>query len=318
MSTRFYLNDCLPPQPQNGTSVVNAFRDLVKQFMELRKNKKLDLEQTWTTSDTVDNVTLCGMGLRQLLGMLKPERELYSYASRLVSNGVPIIFQEAELDGDPELLLTFLFNGRDAHCLLLAQKFDMIAASMSVEDALAADGLDLIYTNQTTNKQTIKTIANWHVGNNAYITDLLTPPLPPLTAPWERLIALLGQHGEVHWSESFREDWEKLGSGIQQLIVGRFEDALNGGLLFPANGNNMNILKPDQKDKTSKIHELRQKGDGFRVYVECDKDAIYLALYGTKTYHHGADQEADFRIAKTEAQRLRQKVADDKKNNHEP
>ena len=67
MSTRFYLNDCLPAQPQNGVNVVDAFRDLVKQFMELHKNKCLDIEQAWTASDTVDNVVLCGMGLRQLL-----------------------------------------------------------------------------------------------------------------------------------------------------------------------------------------------------------------------------------------------------------
>lgn len=308
MSTRFFLNDCLPPRPQNGVNVVDAFRDLVKQFMELRKNKNLDLEQSWTTSDTVDNVVLCGMGLRQLLGMLKSERELYSYATRLVSNGIPIIYREAELAGDADLMLTFLFNGRDAHHLLIAQKLDMIAASMLVEGSLSANSLQLISTHPTTGVQTIKTVTNWHVGNNAYITHLLTPPLPPLTAPWDRLIAMLGQHGEVKWSDSFKEDWDKLGSGIQQLIVGRFEDALNGGLLFPANGNNTNILKPDQKDKTSKIYELRQKGDGFRVYLECDKDVIYLALYGTKTYHHGSDQEADFRIAKTEAQRLREKT----------
>jgi len=308
MSTRFYLNDCIPSKPQNGVNVVDAFRDLIKQFIELRKNNCLDIDQVWTTSDNVDNVALCGIGLRQLLGMLKPERELYSYASRLVTNGVPIIYQEAELAGDVELLLSFLFNGRDAHCLLIAQKLDMIAASISVENALSVNSLQLIYTHPTTGVQTIRAINNWHVGNNAYITNLLTPPLPPLTAPWDRLIAMLFQHGVVKWSKSFKEDWDKLGSGIQQLIVGRFEDALNGGLLFPANANNKNILKPDQKDKTSKVHELRQKGDGFRVYLECDKDAIFLALYGTKTYHHGADQEADFKIAKTEAQRLRQEI----------
>lgn len=306
MSTRFYLNDCLPPQPQNGENVVVAFRELVMKFKELSKNKNLDIEQSWTTRDVVDNVLLCGMGLRQLLCELKSNRELYSYASRLVSNGVPIIYQEDELAGDADLQLAFLFHDRDAHHLLMAQKLDMIAASISVEKALNADNLELIYTNPTTGVQTKKTVTNWYVGNNDFITHLLTPPLPPTTAPWERLIALLSKHGEVKWSESFKEDWDQLGSGIQKLIVGRFEDALNGGLLFPANGNNINILKPDQKDRTSKIHELRQKGDGFRVYLECDTDAIYLALFGTKTYHHGANQESDFRIAKTEAQRLRQ------------
>jgi hypothetical protein len=103
----------------------------------------------------------------------------------------------------------------------------------------------------------------------------------------------------------FEDDWKTLGLETQRLVVCRFEDALNGGLLFPANNNNKNIVKQDEKDRTSKVHELRQIGNGFRIYFECDTDAIYIALYASKTYHHGKDQEADFRLAKTIVERLR-------------
>ena len=138
---------------------------------------------------------------------------------------------------------------------------------------------------------------------------MLTPPLPPKVEPWERLLTILGSSGRiVEYSKGFKKDWDYLGNELQQLIVQRFEDALNGGLLFPAKNTNKKIVKPDEKDKTSKVHELRHLGTGFRVYFECDDDAIYIALYGSKTIHHGKDQEADFKIAKAIAERLRKGI----------
>lgn len=312
MSRRFYLNDCLPAQVQNGTDVVTLFRDMVAEYKEMHKNKELGLELSWVMSDFVDNVELCGVGLKNLLAQLKAtERELCGYASRLVTSGTQITYEEGQLAEDTEIQLGFEFSGRNAHNLLVAQKLNMIAASLPVEDALYVDKLKLVYTEQTTGCETNREIDNWYVnksasiGNTAVIVKALTPPLPPETRPWERLNAILGQHGQVHCSKEFKNDWNRLGAEIQQLIVSRFIDALNAGLLFPAKDKNKNIVKSDKKDRTSKVHELRQKGDGFRIYFECDNDAIFLALYATKTYHHGVDQEADFRIAKTVVERLR-------------
>jgi len=315
MSRRFYLNDCLPANVQNGANVITLFRDMVSDYREMHKNQALGLEPSWVMSDSVNNVMLCGVALRDILTQLKStERELYGYASRLVTSGIQIAYEEEQLADDPELQLIFEFNGRDAHNLLVAQKLNMIAASLLVEKPLAANKLQLVYTDPTTDNQTKEEIDNWFVDktagveNTAFIVQMLTPPLPPKTQPLDRLIAILGQHGSVQYSDEFKKDWDRLGAGVQKLIVKRFEVAIDAGLLFPANDNNMDIVKPDQKDKTSKVHELRQKGDGFRVYFECDANAIYLALYGTKVYHHGADQDADFRIAKTVVERMRKGV----------
>lgn len=306
MPNTFFLNDCLPAQAAAGVNVVTLFRDMVTGYRDMRKNAALDLAQCWVTSDTVDKVVLCGVTLQNLLGQLKTERELYVYASRLVTSGTPLCYEETQLAGDSELSLSFLCNGRDAHNLLVAKKLNMMAASLPVDKALCVDPLEITYTDTATGNVTNYQIHNWHVGNTAAIVAMLTPPMPAKTDTWNYLLSLLGQHGKVVWSKSFKADWDKLGQQVQELIISRFEDALNGGLLFPANANNINILKPDQKDKSSKVHELRQIGTGFRVYLECDADAIYLALYGSKTVHHGKDQEADFRIAKTKAERLRQ------------
>ena len=308
MPNTFFLNDSLPAQAAGGANVVTLFRDMVTGYRDMRKNAALDLAQCWVTSDTMDKLSLCGVTLQNLLGQLKTDRELYGYASRLVTGGTPLCYEETQLTGDAELALSFLCNGRDAHNLLVAKKLNMMAASLPVEEALCVDKLDLAYTDPATGTATTYHIDNWHTGNTAAIVALLTPPMPAKADTWNYLTALLGKYGSVVWSRSFKADWDKLGQQVQKLIISRFEDALNGGLLFPANGNNMNILKPDQKDKTSKVHELRQKGTGFRVYLECDADAIYLALYGSKTVHHGKDQEADFRIAKAVAARLRQGI----------
>lgn len=305
MSQRFFLNDCLPAQTANGVNVATLFRDMIIGFQALHQNKTIDVDQNWTTSDTVDGVTLCGVTLKALLGKLKTERELYPYASRLVTNSMPIIYEEEQIADDAETRLDFRCCGRGAHCLLLAQKMNMIAATMPVEQTLCADSLNLIYTDPNSGNQTIKEIVNWYIANSGYIVNLLTPPLPTPNEPWNRLIAILNQHGQVVYSKSFEKDWKRLGSELQQLVVRRFEDALNAGLLYPANNHNMDIVKSDQKDRTSKVHELRQKGTGFRVYFECDEDAIFLALYASKTIHHGANQEADFRLAKAIVARLR-------------
>ena len=315
MSRKFYLNDCLPAQVQNGTDMVVLFRNMVVDYREMHKNPSLRLEPSWVTNDYVDNVTLCGVGLKNILAQLKiGDRELFGYASRLVTCGSQIAYEEQQLAGDEELQQRFEFNGRNAHNLLVAQKLDMIAASLPVENDLCADQLGLLYTDPASGNQIQRDIDNWYVGNQtgtrntAVIVRLLTPSLTAGSKPLDKLKALLEQYGTAKFSKVFLRDWNMIGSVKQKLIVGRFEDALSAGLLFPANSNNMDIVKPDQKDKTSKVHELRQKGDGFRVYFECDNDAIFVALYGTKTYHHGADQDADFRLAKTIVERMKQGI----------
>lgn len=308
MPKEFYLNECLPEHPTNGTDVVTLFRDMVKEYMNMRKNPLLDLAQCWVTNDNVDKVYLCGITLKNLLGQLKTDRVVYPYAIRLLCDGLPIVYKVEDLAGDEELGLDFQCNGRDAHNLLAAQKLNMITASLPVEAALCNDQLELVYSDRVTGTQTAKHVHNWYIDNSATIIRLLTPQLPANSQPWDKLMALLGQHGKVVCSKLFEGEWNKLGIGTQQLIVSRFEDALNGGLLFPSNNNNMNIVKRDQWDKTSNVHELRQKGRGFRIYFECDVNAIYIALYGSKTVHYGKDQESDFRVAKTVVERMRKGI----------
>jgi hypothetical protein len=305
MPNEFFLNDCLPERARNGADVVALFRNMVTEYKVMRQNEALNLVQNWVTSDVVDKVSLCGLNLKNLLGQLKSDRTLYQYALRLVVGGIPITYREQELAGDNEIEKDYLCNARNAHKLLVAQKLAMTAATLPVEDSLCQDALNLVFTDPGTEEKTVKQIRNWYINNSTTIIQLLTPPLPTNDMPWERLLALLGQHGKVVYSKMFEDDWKTLGLETQRLVVCRFEDALNGGLLFPANNNNKNIVKQDEKDRTSKVHELRQIGNGFRIYFECDTDAIYIALYASKTYHHGKDQEADFRLAKTIVERLR-------------
>lgn len=302
------MNDCLPEQPEGGENIGELFREMVLNYKDLHKNELLDLAQHWVTRDYADNVTLCNVTLRNLLGQLKSNPTLFAYASKLVGSSSPLIYEEEQLAGDPELEQEFLCNERDAHYLLIAHKLDMIAASLPVEEKLCCNILKLMLKDIPDENGTVKEVPNWYVRNNQDIIQQLTPPLPPKSEPWNRLIDMLRRRGKVVYSKEFKDDWDILGSVLQQLVVQRFEDALNAGLLYPANNGNMDIVKPDQVDKTSKVHELRQKGTGIRVYLECDADAIYIALYGSKTVHHGKDQAADFKLAKTIVSRLRQGI----------
>ena len=302
------MNDCLPEQPEDGKDVGELFREMVLGYKELHKNELIDLAQHWVTRDYTDNVTLCSMSLRNLLNQLKSNPTLFAYASKLVGSSTPLVLEEEQLAGDPDLEQKCLCNKRDAHYLLVAQKLDMMAASLPVEEKVCCNVLKLILKDIQEDEETTKEIANWHISNDKDIIQLLTPLLPPKTEPWNRLMDLLGRRGKVVFSKEFKDDWDNLGTVLQRLIVQRFEDALNAGLLYPANNDNMDIVKSDQVDRTSKVHELRQKGSGIRVYFECDVDAIYIALYGSKTVHHGKDQVADFKLAKTIASRLRQGI----------
>ena len=82
MSRRFYLNDSLPAQVQNGTDVVKLFRNMVADYRDMHRNAALDLEPSWVMSNVVDNVMLCGVSLRNALTQLKiTDRELCGYAS---------------------------------------------------------------------------------------------------------------------------------------------------------------------------------------------------------------------------------------------
>ncbi len=308
MPKRFYLNDCLPEQPEGGENVGELFKNMVMSYKEFHKNELLDLAQHWVTRDYADNVTLCSVTLRDLLGQLKSNPTLFAYASKLVGSNAPLIYEAEQLSEDPEIGKECRWNGRDAHFLLIAQKLDMIAASLPVEEKVCCDILKLMLKDIETEEESCNEIPNWYTGNNQFITELLTPSLPPKSEPWDRLNNLLGRRGKVVISKEFKDDWSVLGTVLQQLIVQRFEDAINAGLLYPANNGNMDLVKPDQVDKTSKVHELRHKGSGIRVYFECDADAIYIALFGSKTIHHGKDQAADFKIAKSIVARLRRGI----------
>ena len=68
MHKEFYLNDCLPEHPTNGTDVVTLFRGMVNEYMDMRKNPSLDLAQCWATSDNVDKVSFMRYNPEELVG----------------------------------------------------------------------------------------------------------------------------------------------------------------------------------------------------------------------------------------------------------
>lgn len=307
MATRFYLNDCLPQQCVQG-NVFDGFRNLVITFKELRGKEALNIERFWTLADYSSNLCICQVSLKNLINS-NSDPTIKAYMWKLVGENIPISFAETSLESNPRIGFRCTFNMRNAHNLLVAKEADMIAASISVEPNLEKDKLQLLLDDGNGNISTSE-LDNLYAGNAAYIEKILTPPLPPVEQPLERLKVMFGLEKSVHVSDEFLLKWNSLGLEMQKYIVGKFDDALKADLLFPArddDGKVFPLIKRDQVDSTSRVHELRIKGfGGVRIYLECDEKTLYIGLYNVKGRYSGDAQSADFRRAKILIARMRQ------------
>lgn len=299
MAHKFYLNDCLPEQCQQGDIYVK-FEALVRSFKDLHSKKELDIDQYWTLADYWSNLTICGVQMKEIVKCTR-NRDLKSYTMQLLSRSQPVYFIEESLSECQEIKNNSQFNHRPAHNLLVACLSGMLSASVSAEQELAVNKLAIELDDDSGNK-TIRHIDNLHDGNQEHIKDILTPPLPAADQPLERLISFFSNKGkEIHFSMEFNNKWETLGLTNQQYIVSKFQDAYNEGLLFPAKhdtGKQFPLVKKNQADNSSSVHELRTKS-GMRIYFECDFSTLFIGLYNMKGRYSGDDQSADFRRAET-------------------
>lgn len=303
MATRFYFNDCLPQQCTKG-DIYERFYALVDVFKDLRKTEGLDIDNFWTLADYYWQTNICQVPLGDIIKR-NNNPTTRTFLKKLVGEGTPLSVQ-IDLRASNLKGAACLFNNRDARNLLLAHNEGMIAASVLAENELEADALRL-NLKDANGKDSVTDVENLHENNRLYIENLLAHPLPPVDQPLERLKALFGNGKTVHASTAFYQDWKSLGIDIQKRIVTKFEDAQNAGVLFPAK-HNPPLIKRDEKDATSNVHELRSIGSGIRVYLECDNSTLYIALYNNKGNYAGNDQEADFRRAKKIVERMRRSM----------
>lgn len=306
MAKKFYLNDCLPQKCETG-DVYSMFKDLVIAFRNLRQKEILNIDRFWTLADSPYSTKICQVPLKKLIDD-NAAPSLRAYMWKLVSEGISIASMANDFEGSAQLTLDSKFNERDAHNLLLAKEVGMIAASVPAEEAIVTDKLQLTLTDKD-GKVTTCEIDNLHPSNESYIESILTPPLPSSNQPLDRLKVLFGIDKVVHASEIFISKWNTLGLERQRYIVSKFEDALHADLLFPAKsdeGKDFPLMKRDDVDTMSAVHELRSKGTGVRVYFECDGSTLYIGLYNVKGKYTGDDQSKDFRRAKAIIARMRQ------------
>lgn len=300
MATRFYLNDCLPQQCTNG-DIYERFYALVDVFKELRKTEGLDIDNFWTLADFHWQTSICQVPLKDII-MRNSNPMTRTFLQKLVGEGTPLSVQSNVL-GSNQNVVSCLFHNRDAHNLLLAHNAGMIAASVLAEKELETDVLRL-NLKDANGTDSVVDVENLHENNRPHIETILAQPLPPDSQPLERLKALFGNGKTVHASTAFYQDWKSFGIEMQKYIVTKFEDAKNAGVLFPAK-HNPPLMKRDEKDATSNVHELRSIGSGIRIYLECDASTLYIALYNNKGNYTGKDQDADFRRAKKVIERMR-------------
>ena len=70
---QFFFNDCLP----TGTScdVEETFRDVISDFLRLRKEDGLQIDRTLVIGELPENTPICGISLKEILSRYKGSRE---------------------------------------------------------------------------------------------------------------------------------------------------------------------------------------------------------------------------------------------------
>lgn len=305
---QFYFNDCLPQT--TSCNIMTIFHDVMSEYLRLRNNKNLQINNTLAVGETPEKTIVCGITLKSILSSYNGNRDEKTALNALFRNAIVLSNQWDDFVDPDNIYKEFSFNGRNAQYLAIASTNKMIAISLPVEDALKKDTLDIeVFDTITDKTEPSWVILNWYKDNT---TPILPQLLPHAETQLDKLRNFfIGINKNVTFSNKFEDQWnnEIQNDSIKERIIKRFAEAYKCGLLFPAiddpRESKYKIIRKDNSGNTE-IFELRLRDIGVRIYFTCDNNAIFILLYGTKTKHQGHDQESDFRVANSIARRLSQ------------
>ena len=296
---QFFFNDCLPCQ--SNENVASLFKEVMLAYLDLHKNKNLDIDRTLCISQLPENTTICGNKLNELISNCAGNREEKNALVALFRTATILEHQYDDFVDPDNIYKSFTFNGRNALYLAIAAANQMVSISLPLEDAVKANALYIEVFDTIENKHEASwSITNWYKYNTETI---LTNFLPQAKTQLDKLRNyFVGIGKNVLFSEKFIDQWdhEIRNDSMKGRIIKRFSEAYNCKLLFPAIEDprepKYKIVRKDNSGNTE-IFELRLRDIGVRIYFTCDDNTIRIILYGTKTSHQGCDQESDFRAA---------------------
>lgn len=249
-------------------------------------------------------VMVAGVSLKEMVASIPVNNENISIRRLAFSilNNYPLTgFFTSEPEIADDEWTSYQLLGQDAEALFWAHKMGWSVISMPVCDEVKRDQLQL------ESEKSDKTVNNWHGGNLSFIKGLETKDEK---ACEQRLIDLeyLFADKSVYFSESFKKDFRKAPSGLQELVVSKFRDAHSANLLFPSRGDDK-LVKYCEGSGNEETYELRSKAmGGMRVYFYSNKDTLIVAALHTKAKSVGVEQSSDINNASSIIRKIKKKM----------
>lgn len=287
MTTTFYFNELLPQETE--LDVVGSFEQTVIKAAQLAK--QLGMVMPIVTSDTSDKVSICGMSLQAVINSSK-NREVQTLGWHLFDHSNTISQYDGSLEADVTdkiLAASYQFDSQDATNLAIADKMEWPVLSIPLSEALKKDKLCL--TSDSTDN--IEIINYYAQDDTTAIKRWITGKVLRTETGLARLKALLGEDRVIVGSE-FEKEWNDATTLCQEIAFERFKLAVDNNRLFPVVTDDKRIQELEVKGNVA-AYEIRQKGQGVRVYFGYSEDGskIVLASFRTKAQSDGDEQRAD-------------------------
>ena len=243
------------------------------------------------TSDTSDKVSICGMSLQAIING-SSNRDVQTLGWQLFTHSNTIGQYDGTLETaalDQIIEANYQFEEEDATNLAIANKMEWPILSMPLSDALRKDKLCL--TSDSTDS--IETINYYAQDDTSPIEKWITGRILRTETGLARLKALLGEERVIVAAE-FEKEWNDATTLCQEIAYERFKLAIDNNRLFPVVTDDKRIQDLEVKGDV-KAYEIRQKGQGVRVYFGYSEDGskIVLASIRTKAQSDGDEQKAD-------------------------
>lgn len=243
-----------------------------------------------------------GISLKQMVESIpRNEKDIKRLAFSILNNYPLTSFFTSEPELTDDECTSYRLLGQDAEELFWAHKMGWSIISMPVCNEVKQDQLQLEA------EKSNKIVNNWHGDNLSFIKELETKDEK---ACEQRLIKLeyLFADKSVILSESFKKNFRKAPSGLQDLIERKFQDAYAANLLFPSRGDD-NLVKYCEGSGNEETYELRSKAmGGMRVYFYSNKDTMIVAALHTKAKSVGVEQSSDINNASETIKKIKMKI----------
>lgn len=292
----FYFNECLPTF-YNG-SIQNIFESAIRKYNCIVKDKSLNFQEGIITHKMPSEIKICDTNIKTIIDACSDKdlrRAAYRYFTMYP---IDSFYSLEDVFDNENVSINHTFNGHDATNLIIAHKMGWFVFSLPLCCLLETDIL------LVSSDKTYTHVHNWYGGNSQYLVQCVIA-LNGIKKSKLLELKYCFEDKECKMSDSFISNYIDAPLGLQELVIGKFKDAIKAKLLFPANHDN-NLIKACKGTNNEETYELRSKAfGGIRVYFSCNENCIYIGGIGTKASSIGKEQSADISRASNEIKKMK-------------